>query len=172
MFRGCIGRKQRKAGLSAHRTDHHDPPLRARQRLIRPEQRTECLGSHDRPDKVHLHLAAEFVSRQFEQRSCDPNAGIVDEPGKRPAVECRANLSRRGQYRRLVGDIEQQRCKVRAERGLEAIDVSLLAHAAEHAKSAIEQQFRGGPADTGGRTGDDNRSRGREIVYRILLKYL
>jgi hypothetical protein len=48
----------------------------------------------------------------------------------------------------------------------------LLAHAAEHAKSAIEQQFRGGPADTGGRTGDDNRSRGREIVYRILLKYL
>ncbi len=114
----------------------------------------------DRPDDVDVHLAAEFVGRELEHRPRDRNAGIVDEAKKRLATQRGPDLARGGQHRGLIGDIEQQRRKIRAEFALQAVGVSLLAHAAEHAKSTIEQQFCGGPADAGGRPGDDNRFHG------------
>ncbi len=110
------------------------------------------------PDEVDVHLAAEFVGGEFEHRTRDRNAGIVDETGERFAVEGGADLARGGQHRGLIGDVEDQRREVRAELALEAVGVGLLAHAAEHAETAVEQQFRAGPADAGGRAGDDNRS--------------
>ena len=72
----------------------------------------------------------------LKHRPRDRDAGIVDEPGQRLASQRRANLAGGGQHRGLVGDIEQQRGKIGAEFALEAVGVGLLAHAAEHAKSA------------------------------------
>ena len=111
-----------------------------------------------RPDEVDLHLAAEFVGGEFEHRTRDRNAGIVDEAGERFAVEGGADLARGGQHGGLIGDVEDQRREIRPELALEAVGVGLLADAAEYAKAAVEQHLGAGPADAGGRPGDDNRS--------------
>ena len=61
----------------------------------------------DRPDDVDIHLAAEFVGREFEHRPRDCNAGVIDEAKQRFAIERGADLASGGQYRGLVGDVEQ-----------------------------------------------------------------
>ena len=137
---GGIGRRHRIAVLAGDRGDHHDPPLRSLQGRIGAEQRAESLGRNDRPDEVDLHLAAEFVGGEFEHGTRDRNAGIVDEAGERFAVEGAPDLARGGQHGGLIGDVEDQRREVRAELALEAVGVGLLAHAAEYAKAAVEQQ--------------------------------
>jgi hypothetical protein len=97
------------------------------------------------------------VSRYLKHRAGNPDAGIVDETGERLAVQRAAHLACRRQHRGFVGDVEQQRDEIGAELGFEAVGVGLVADAAEHAEAAIEQQFCGSPADTGGRAGDDDR---------------
>ena len=156
MFRGRIGRHQRTAASARHRGDHHDPPLRPLQRGIAAEQRTKSLRGDDRPDDVDVHLAAEFVGGKLQHRPRDRDAGVVDQPGEGFAVQRGADLARRRQHLGFVGDVEQQRGEIGAEFGLEAVGVGLLAHAAEHAKAAVEQQLCRGPADAGGRAGDDD----------------
>src|SRR5258706_4900632 len=93
-FRCGIGRQQRVAILAGHRADHHDPPRLSLQRRIGPEQRTESLRGDDRPDDVHIHLAAEFVGEKLEHRPRHRNAGIVDEATERLAAQRRARTSR------------------------------------------------------------------------------
>src|SRR5437899_1665625 len=55
---------------------------------------------------------------------------------------------------------------------LEADGIGLFAYAAEHAKAAVEQQLGAGPADAGGRAGDDNRSHDLEPLVRGLMKFV
>jgi len=50
--------------------------------------------------------------------------------------------------RGFVGDVEYQWGKIRTELAFQAIGIGLLADAAEHPKSAIQQQLCRGPADT------------------------
>jgi hypothetical protein len=64
----------------------------------------------------------------------------------------------------LVGHAENKRHERRAELGGEPLGVSLLAHAAEHAKAAGDQNLRGAPADAGGCPGDDDTAHGRLLV--------
>ena len=86
----------------------------------------------------------------------DRDAGIVDEAGELFAVQRRAHVAGGRKHRGLVGDVEQQRREIGAELALEPVGIGLLADAAEDAKAAVEQQFGGGPADAGGRAGDDD----------------
>lgn len=155
---GAVRRRQRIAVLAGDRADHHDPPLRPLQRWVRAEQRPEGLRRDDRADDVDVHLAAEIVDRQFQDRPRDRNAGIVDEPRQRVASQRLANLARSGEHGGLVGNFEQERREVRAELTPEPVGVGLLADAAEDAVAAPDQKFRTGPADAGGRAGDDDRS--------------
>ena len=158
MLRRRIGRDQRIAVRAGNRGDHHDPPLRPLQDRIGAEQRAERLRGDDRPDEIHLHLATEFVGGEFEHGACDRNAGIVDEAGERLAAQRGTHLAGRRAHRSLIGNVEHQRREVGAELTPEAVGVGLLAHAAEDAKAAVEQQLRAGPADAGGRAGNDDRS--------------
>ncbi|MHC2594368.1 hypothetical protein ACVIG9_008424 [Bradyrhizobium ottawaense] len=128
------------------------------QRRVRPEQRPERLRRDHGADDVDVHLAAEIIGRQFEHGACDRDAGIVDEAGQRLAAQRLADCSRGSKDRSLIGDVEQQRREIGAELGLEPVGIGLLADAAEHAKAALNQEFCCGPADAGGRTGDDDRS--------------
>jgi hypothetical protein len=69
--------------------------LRAAQRTGREvSQRTETLRADDRPDDVHIHLAAKFVGRELQHRPRYRNAGIVDEATERLAAQRRARTSR------------------------------------------------------------------------------
>ena len=61
----------------------------------------------DRPDHVDVYLPAEFVGRELEYRPRHRNAGVVDEAEERFAVKRGADLAGGGQYRGLVGDVEQ-----------------------------------------------------------------
>ena len=156
VLRGRIGRRQRIAVLPRDRRDHHDPPPRPLQGRIRPEQRAKGLRRDDRTDDIDLHLATEFVGGKPQHRPRDRNAGIVDEARKRLAVERSADLARGRQHRGLVGDVEHQRGEIGAELAFQPLRIGLFAHAAEHAKSAIEQEFCRGPADAGRCAGDDD----------------
>ena len=88
------------------------------------------------------------------------NAGVVDEPMERLPAQHLANASRRSEDRSLVGDVEQERREVRAEFTLQTVGIGLFANTAEDAIAAPDQKFRNGPANAGGRTGDDDRSHG------------
>ena len=70
-----------------------------------------------RPDDVDVHLAAEFVGGKFQHRPRDRDAGVVDQPGERFAVERGADLARGRQHLCFVGDVEQQRGEIGAEFG-------------------------------------------------------
>jgi hypothetical protein len=141
---------------------------------IDAKQRPKSLGRDNRTDHVDVHLLAELLGRKFEHGARDGNAGIVDEAGQRLAAERGAHRGSRGLDRGFIGDVELQGREIGAELVRQTIGVGLLAHAAEHAEAAIEQQFGGGPADAGGRAGDDDRSHGSipqmsRIIPRITL---
>ena len=122
-----------------------------------PSSGTEGLRGDDGADHVDIHLAAEFIHRQLEHGPCDRNAGIVDEAGQRLAIEGLAHVSRGGEHRGLIGDVEQEWGEVSAELGFEPVRIGLFADAAEHAEAATDQDFCRGPANAGGRAGYDDR---------------
>ncbi|MGY3651384.1 hypothetical protein ACVWW2_006675 [Bradyrhizobium sp. LM4.3] len=135
-------------------------PFGPLQRQVGTEQRPESLRRDHRADHVDVHLPAEVVDRQFEHGTGDRDTGIVDQTGQRLAAQHLAYFSCGGQHGSLIGDIEQQRGEVRAKLTLEPVGVALLADAAEDAIAAPDQQFCSGPANAGGRAGDDDGSHG------------
>ena len=107
---------------------------------------------------------AEFVEREFQQRPGDGNAGIIDQAEELFAGKHVADARRGRSHRILVGHVENKRHERRAELGREPLGVSLLAHAAEHAEAAGDQNLRGAPADAGGCPGDDDTAHGTLLV--------
>src|SRR5258708_40320920 len=92
----------------------------------------------------------------MEQRPSDRDSSIVDEAKQRFAAERRADLTRGGQDRGLIGDIEQKRGEIRAEFALEAVGVRLLAHAADYPESAHVQHICSRPPPAGRRPRNDH----------------
>ena len=63
--------------------------------------------SSDEETAMIRETVAKFVDRELEYRPRHRNAGVVDEAEERFAVKRGADLAGGGQYRGLVGDVEQ-----------------------------------------------------------------
>ena len=82
---------------------------------IGPDQRRESFGHADDTDHIDFELSAKFRDRQFEQRTGNGNARIVDQPGEPFTGERIAHLIRGGFDCGFIGHVKDQRYKVRTE---------------------------------------------------------
>src|SRR6516164_5760066 len=105
----------------------------------------------------------EVIDLEVEQRSWNSDAGIVDESEQRLSAECGFHLLRACGHHRFVGHVEDQRHEVRAELLRQPAGIRLFAHAAEHAETARDQDFRTAPANTSRRTGNDDGFHGKTL---------
>ena len=112
----------------------------------------------------------ELFNSEADERTHDRDAGVVDEPEQRLAAERRLDLPCPLGDRRLVGHVEDQRREVRAELVCEPLGVALLAHAAEDAEPALDQDLHASPPDSGGHARNDDRFHQMGLAVDFSLK--
>ena len=103
-------------------------------------------------EHIDLELAPQVVDRRFLQNALMAIAGVVDEHVDRADAGLDRGHRRRDPHG--VGDVEDHRMRVRAER-FERLDVARLAHGPDDDMAVLQGRLRQRAAESGRNAGDE-----------------